>query len=169
MRMPEAPNQASDIVGLLKSDTHIIVPLANGEPTAVLDAIENAVEADMVSDSDRFMAQRVHQMHAIHDRRYLHGDFSRRLHHISYFLSHVTRPHFRRGAINLMPAHSVRMSGPAWRRVPGAGCLDSRLARSALAHSKLIVGGAWPNSATPPCKNGIGDSSTSHTPTTAQS
>ncbi|MDG1265879.1 MAG: acetyl-CoA hydrolase/transferase C-terminal domain-containing protein [Ilumatobacter sp.] len=103
--MPEAPNQASDIVGLLKSDTRIIVPLANGEPTAVLDAIEDAVEADMVSDSNRFMALRVHQMHAIHDRRYLHGDFSRRLHHISYFLSHVTRPHFRRGAISLMPAH----------------------------------------------------------------
>ena len=44
-------------------------------------------------------------MHAIHDRRYLHGDFDRRLHHISYFLSHVTRPHFRSGAIGLVPAH----------------------------------------------------------------
>ena len=71
--MLEAPEQASDIIDLLESDTRIIVPLANGEPTAVLDAIEDAVEADMTSGSDRFMALRVHQMHAIHDRRYLHA------------------------------------------------------------------------------------------------
>ena len=103
--MNEAPNRPEDIVDLLESDTRIIVPLANGEPTAVLDAIEDAVADDIASGGERFMALRVHQMHAIHDRRYLHGDFGRRLHHISYFLSHVTRPHFRSGAIGLVPAH----------------------------------------------------------------
>ncbi len=103
--MIEAPNEAGDIVDLLESDTRIIVPLANGEPTAVLDAIEDAVAADIASGGERFMALRVHQMHAIHDRRYLRGDFGRRLHHISYFLSHVTRPYFRSGAIGLVPAH----------------------------------------------------------------
>ena len=103
--MIEAPNRPEDIIDLLESDTRIIVPLANGEPTAVLDAIEDAVADDIATGGERFMALRVHQMHAIHDRRYLHGDFGRRLHHISYFLSHVTRPHFRSGAIGLVPAH----------------------------------------------------------------
>ena len=34
------------VVEHLDADTEIIVPLANGEPTAVMDAIEDAVEAD---------------------------------------------------------------------------------------------------------------------------
>ncbi len=43
----------------------LIMPLANGEPVSMLDAIEaHASALDGV---------RVHQMHAIHDRPYLHG------------------------------------------------------------------------------------------------
>jgi len=48
---------------------------------------------------------RVHQMHAIHDRPYLRGEFGDRLRHISYFLSHVTRPQFALGHVGLVPAH----------------------------------------------------------------
>jgi len=44
-------------------------------------------------------------MHAIHDRRYLAGEFGDRLRHVSYFLSHVTRPHFASGNVGLVPAH----------------------------------------------------------------
>ncbi len=73
--------------------------------TAVLDAIEDAVEADIESETNRLEALRVHQMHALHDRRYLRGEFGSRLKHISYFLSHVTRPHFRNATIGLVPAH----------------------------------------------------------------
>jgi acyl-CoA hydrolase len=77
--------------------TQLVVPLANGEPTAVLDAIEaHGHELDEV---------RVHQMHALHDRRYLRGEFGTKLKHISYFLSPVTRKYFRAGHIGLVPAH----------------------------------------------------------------
>ena len=55
----------------------------------LLDAIEAA--------ADRLDGVRVHQMHALHDRPYLHGAYGDRLRHVSYFLSHVTRPCFRGG------------------------------------------------------------------------
>ncbi|WP_040493900.1 acetyl-CoA hydrolase/transferase family protein [Ilumatobacter nonamiensis] len=99
------PVSAADVVDHLDPETRIIVPLANGEPTAVLDAIEHAVAEDMEAGGTRFTGLRVHQMHAVHERRYLRGEFGNRLHHISYFLSHVTRPHFRAGTIGLVPAH----------------------------------------------------------------
>ena len=84
-------------------ETHLIVPLANGEPTQILDTIEDAVAND--PDGRRFTGLRVHQMHAINDRRYLAGEFGTRMKHISYFLSHVTRPHFHAGTVGLVPSH----------------------------------------------------------------
>jgi acyl-CoA hydrolase len=77
------------------------VPLANGEPVVLLDAIEGA--------ADELNGVRVHQMHALRDRRYLHGDFGDRLGHVSYFLSDVTRPCFRAGTIDLVPNHFSEM------------------------------------------------------------
>lgn len=96
-----APNEPADVMDHIGPGTQIVVPLANGEPTAVIDAIEAAAAAD----DARIDGIRIHQMHAIHDRRYLHGDFGDRLRHISYFLSHVTRPHFANGTVGLVPAH----------------------------------------------------------------
>ncbi|RLE16685.1 MAG: propionyl-CoA--succinate CoA transferase [Actinobacteria bacterium] len=98
---PTAPNVASDVLEHIRAKEQLIVPLANGEPTAVLDAIEEAAAADI----NRFDEVRIHQMHAIHDRPYLRGEFGTHLKHISYFLSHVTRPHFKNGTIGLVPAH----------------------------------------------------------------
>lgn len=77
--------------------TDVIVPLANGEPTTLLDAIEAA--------ADRLEGVKVHQMHAIHERGYLDGRHGDRLRHVSYFLSHVTRPHYHSGGLDLVPAH----------------------------------------------------------------
>ena len=96
-----APNEPADIVDIVTPGTHLMVPLANGEPTAVLDALEDAAAAG----APNIDAIRVNQMHALHDRRYLAGTFGDRLKHISYFLSHVTRPHFAAGTIGLVPAH----------------------------------------------------------------
>ena len=48
-------------------------------------------------------------MHALHDRPYLHGAFGDRLRHVSYFLSHVTRPCFRAGTIDLVPNNFSEM------------------------------------------------------------
>ena len=77
--------------------TQLIVPLANGEPTCLLDEIEAA--------APELEGVRVHQMHAIHARPYLAGEFGLRMKHLSYFLSHVTRPHFANGTVGLIPAH----------------------------------------------------------------
>ena len=51
----------------------------------------------------------VHQMHALHDRAYLHGAYPGRLHHVSYFLSHVTRAPFHAGTIDLVPNNFSEM------------------------------------------------------------
>jgi acyl-CoA hydrolase len=93
----EAPNVADDVLNHIGVNTQLIVPLANGEPTAVLDAIEAA--------ADTLSGVRVHQMHALHDRPYLAGAYGDRLKHLSYFLSHITRPHFANGSVGLIPGH----------------------------------------------------------------
>lgn len=85
------------VLDLLTPGADVIVPLANGEPTAVLDAIE--------AGADRLDGVRVHQMHVLHDRPYLHGVHGDRLRHVSYFLSHVTRPAYWEGTVDLVPNH----------------------------------------------------------------
>ena len=92
-----APDRPEDVLAHIGPGTQIVVPLANGEPTAVLDAIE--------AEATTLDGVRIHQMHALHDRPYLRGEFGDRLRHISYFLSHVTRPQFAAGRIGLVPAH----------------------------------------------------------------
>ena len=79
----------------------IIVPLANGEPVTLLDVIER--NADSLSNC------RIHQMHALRDRPYLHGAFNDRLRHVSYFLSPVTRPCFHAGTLDLVPNNFSEM------------------------------------------------------------
>jgi len=92
-----APCSSTDVLNHIGPGTQIIAPIANGEATAAFDAIEAAA-----GDLD---GVRVHQMHALHDRPYLRGEFGDRLRHISYFLSHVTRPQFALGNVGLVPAH----------------------------------------------------------------
>jgi acyl-CoA hydrolase len=75
----------------------LIVPLANGEPVSVIDAIE--------ANATRWQGVRIHQMHALHDRPYLHGTVREHLEHVSYFLSAVTRPAFHEGGCELVPNH----------------------------------------------------------------
>ena len=79
----------------------LIVPLANGEPVSLLDAVE--------ANAERLDGVKIHQMHALHDRPYLHGAFGDRLRHVSYFLSHVTRPCFLEGTIDLVPNNFSEM------------------------------------------------------------
>jgi acyl-CoA hydrolase len=86
----------------------LIVPLANGEPVMLLDVIE--------ANADRLQDVKVHQMHALHDRPYLHGAFGDRLRHVSYFLSHVTRGCFRDGTIELVPNNFSEMRDILRRR-----------------------------------------------------
>jgi acyl-CoA hydrolase len=91
------PVAAAAVLDLIGPGTNLVVPLANGEPVTVMDAIEGA--------GDRLEGVRVHQMHALHERAYLGGRFGDRLRHVSYFLSGVTRPHFEAGCVELVPAN----------------------------------------------------------------
>ena len=93
-----SPMAADAVVEHVRGD--VIVPLGNGEPVTLLDAIEaHAAELGDV---------RIHQMHALHDRPYLHGAHPS-LRHVSYFLSHVTRPCFHAGTIDLVPNNFSEM------------------------------------------------------------
>jgi acyl-CoA hydrolase len=44
-------------------------------------------------------------MHVLHERPYLDGRHGDRLRHVSYFLSHVTRPHLHHGGLDFVPTH----------------------------------------------------------------
>jgi acyl-CoA hydrolase len=89
------PGRAEDVLHLIDDGADLIVPLANGEPVTLLDAIE--------ANAERWTGVRVHQMHALHDRPYLHGSVRDHLLHVSYFLSPVTRPAFHARGCELVP------------------------------------------------------------------
>ena len=60
----------------------------------------------------RWHGVRVHQMHALHDRPYLHGAMREHLLHVSYFLSPVTRPAFHERGCELVPEPLQRGAAP---------------------------------------------------------
>ena len=91
------PGAPEDVFDHIADGDDLIVPLANGEPVSVLDAIE--------ANAARWQGVRVHQMHALHDRPYLHGATRGHLDHVSYFLSSVTRPAFHERGCELVPNH----------------------------------------------------------------
>jgi acyl-CoA hydrolase len=95
--MPTGPGPlpADAVLAHVDDGADIIVPLANGEPVSLLDAIE-------ASAADR-TGVRIHQMHALHDRPYIHGTMRSHLLHVSYFLSPVTRPAFHKRGCELVP------------------------------------------------------------------
>jgi acyl-CoA hydrolase len=114
--------EPDEVIGHVRPHGHVVVPLGNGEPVALLDAIERAA-ADGAIDGVQ-----VHQMHALRDRPYLHGEFGDRLRHVSYFLSPVTRPCFRAGTVDLVPNHFSEVFGHMQRR----------------AHDPLVIAAASP-------------------------
>ena len=95
-RLPP-PSPPSALVDRINEGTDLIVPIANGEPTLLLDAVEGA--------ADDLRGVRVHQMHCLHDRPYLHGEFGDNLRHVSYFLSPVTRRAYAQNQIDFTPAN----------------------------------------------------------------
>jgi acyl-CoA hydrolase len=100
IRLPDA-TAPETVLEHIQPGTSLIVPLANGEPHGLLDAIESAAPS--------LEGVTVHQMHALIDRPYIHGAHQGRLDHVSYFLSHVTRPAFAAGTIDLIPCHFSEM------------------------------------------------------------
>jgi acyl-CoA hydrolase len=97
-------NQAGapeDVLQHIKPGADVIVPLANGEPVAVIDALEQNYE--------QLERVRVHQMHALHERPYMHGECGDHLRHVSYFLSEATRQAYWDGEIDLVPSNFSEM------------------------------------------------------------
>jgi acyl-CoA hydrolase len=92
---PTSTDPVEAVFDHIEDGADLIVPLANGEPVSVLDAIEAGAE--------RLRGVRVHQMHALHDRPYLHGTMRDHLLHVSYFLSPITRPAFHERGCELVP------------------------------------------------------------------
>ncbi|HYF25351.1 MAG TPA: acetyl-CoA hydrolase/transferase C-terminal domain-containing protein, partial [Baekduia sp.] len=102
--MPRAVPSAEPPEGLLRHigpHADAIVPLANGEPVGLIDTLE--------ANADRLDGVRVHQMHALHERPYIHGAYGDRLRHVSYFLSAATRGAFADGCCDLVPNHFSEM------------------------------------------------------------
>jgi acyl-CoA hydrolase len=79
----------------------VIVPMANGEPVTLLDTLE--------AQAERLDRVRVHQMHVLHERPYIHGAHGDRLRHVSYFLSPATRAAYWAGRCDLVPANFSEM------------------------------------------------------------
>ncbi len=75
----------------------IIMPNANGEAVKLVDTLEE--HAEQLQDV------RIHQMHALRERRYINGEFGDHLRHVSYFLAPATRKAYQAGKCDLMPNH----------------------------------------------------------------
>ena len=84
-----------DILSFIHHGDDIVLPLGNGEPQVLLDAIE--------ADANRFQNVRIHQMHTMKERDYIWGKYAGHLDHVSYFLSHATRKAFLDGKCSLVP------------------------------------------------------------------
>lgn len=99
LRHPAArpsPDPAA-VLAHIPEGADLIVPLANGEPKVLLDTID--------AHANDLRGVRVHQMHTLYDRPYLHGIYGDRLRHVAYFLSHVSRKAYNEGGCDLVPAH----------------------------------------------------------------
>jgi acyl-CoA hydrolase len=101
LRLPPSPSPAAELAEALATqlpaDCDVVVPIANGDPVELLDQLEARA-----SCLDRV---RIHQMHALRDRPYLRGELRGHLEHVSWFLSHVTRPSFADGGCEFVPAN----------------------------------------------------------------
>jgi acyl-CoA hydrolase len=75
----------------------IIMPNANGEPVKVVDALEE--------HADDLSGVRIHQMHALRERRYINGEFGDHLRYVCYFLAPASRKAYLAGHCDLVPNH----------------------------------------------------------------
>jgi acyl-CoA hydrolase len=96
-----APQPPESVLAHIGPGADLILPLANGEPVSVMDALEE--------HADRLDGVRVHQMHPLRSRRYINGEFGDRLRHVSYFLSTADRDAYWNGTCDLVPNNFSEM------------------------------------------------------------
>ncbi|HSD81133.1 MAG TPA: acetyl-CoA hydrolase/transferase C-terminal domain-containing protein [Solirubrobacteraceae bacterium] len=89
------------VVDHIPPGADVILPMANGEPVGLMDVLEEHHE--------RLTGVRVHQMHCLHERPYVHGEAGDHLRHVSYFLSPATRQAFWDGDVDLVPNNFSEM------------------------------------------------------------
>ncbi|MET0995483.1 MAG: acetyl-CoA hydrolase/transferase C-terminal domain-containing protein [Mycobacterium sp.] len=75
----------------------IIMPNANGEPAKLIDTLEEHAE--------ELQGVRIHQMHALRERRYINGEFGDHLRYVCYFLAPASRKAYQAGNCDLVPNH----------------------------------------------------------------
>jgi len=85
---------------IMSSHTDLIIPLANGEPDALLTAVDEHPEI--------FTSLRIHQMFELKDRTYMHGTYPH-ITYITYFMSRFARKAFLNGTCELIPNHFHQM------------------------------------------------------------
>lgn len=85
------------LVAEIPAGANLVVPISNGEPVHLIDGLE--------ARASELSGVHIHQMHALRDRPYLHGAYKGHLEHVSWFLSHVTRPAFHEGGCDFAPAN----------------------------------------------------------------
>ncbi len=96
-----APLPPESVLEHVAAGADIIVPLSNGEPRTLVDALD--------AHAARLENVRVHQMHALYDHPYIHNAYGDHLHHVSYFLSPITRKAFANGECDFVPIHFSEM------------------------------------------------------------
>jgi acyl-CoA hydrolase len=101
MAAASSPSSPAAALDHIDPGADIVLPMACGEPVATLDAIE--------AGADALEGVRVHQMHALHERPYIHGRHGDRLRHVSYFLSPATREAYWAGECDLVPNNFSEM------------------------------------------------------------
>ena len=84
-----------DVIGLIEKEADIIIPIANGEPIRLLDILEE--------HSPELSNVKIHQMLALHPRKYILGETPGQLSHVSYFLSGATRKTYQQAKMELVP------------------------------------------------------------------
>ena len=101
MAFPPSPctveSLVDELVGRIPAHAHLVVPIANGEPVHLLDELERRADA--------LTGVRLHPMHALRDRPYLHGAAAGHLETVSWFLSHLTRPAIHAATLQVAPAN----------------------------------------------------------------
>jgi acyl-CoA hydrolase len=85
------------VLSHIQPGADIIMPNANGEPVKVVDALEE--------HADELSGVRIHQMHALQERRYINGEFGDHLRYVCYFLAPASRKAYLAGHCDLVPNH----------------------------------------------------------------
>ena len=84
---------------------------------------------------------RIHQMHALRERRYINGEFGDHLRYVCYFLAPASRKAYLAGHCDLVPNHFSEVPDILQKQhevlVGGGGSIAAQPARLLLARHEL--------------------------------